>query len=481
MSRILLVGNGPLMEENARNFSGLCLRTWFFAKPLIDDGHTLTLVTIPIFDASDPRMYKQALHKRSIEGLDYYSFQGCEPTHIQFMLPRLIERHRAQALVGVNIDPARHLARIASPLPLWADLNGYEMTEKQGQCARSASDAALGPAWASESGILRRADKISAVSRAQLAAIEGELAAVGRLNRHTLDYPFAHHIPNASHPAFAAPPDPAAPPLLRGKRLPRDAFILLSSGGYNYWLDPQLLFDFLQATLDAEPRAHFVSTGGAIDGYDNATYERFQQLVAQSPHRDRFHLLGWVPAAELPRYYHEADLGLSIDELNHETRFGARNRINNFMAAGLPVLATAGSEIADELEREACGLVCPPGDAQALARAAIEMARDPGALATLARRAREHASQAFDPARLTAPLRDWAKHPASAPDNQHKRRSRPGIADLREAPTNQLDAETAALEWAGLDEMLEARRALRRFRAGWAYRLLRGIARGGLA
>ena len=84
-------------------------------------------------------------------------------------------------------------------------------------------------------------------------------------------------------------------------------------------------FQQTDAVLKAEPRVHFVSTGGAIAGYNTRTYEEFRRRVEGSAHRDRYHLLGWIPAEQLPGIYAEADLGLNLDDANMETLFGARN------------------------------------------------------------------------------------------------------------------------------------------------------------
>ena len=444
MSKLLVVGMGPLLDEGVRHFGGQCLRTWYFVRPLLDDGHTVRLVTLPIYDPDDPERDNAALVRRSYEGFEYQAFTNCDFEFIHHTLANVVLSLVPDALIAVNNLPAWVSARLPACMPLWADLNGYEMAEKQGQAARTGDDSPLMEAWRRESLVCRRADKFSTVSRPQLHALLGELAFVGRLNQHTFHYHFVHHFPNAYHSAFAQPPDENAPPILRGPVTPPDAFVLLWSGGYNYWTDPRFLFEFLEVTLAASPLIHFVSTGGAIHGYNTQTYAEFQRLVQESPHRERYHLLGWVPAEDLPRIYHEADLGLNVDEPNYETFFGARNRLNNLMAAGVPVLTTYGSEISRTIDEARCGLVCPPGDVAGLAHAVMSMVQAPEQRAKLSERARAFALEEFAPGRLTVPMRDWARRPLLAPDNAVKLRSHPDAVRFLDHATNLVE-ETAAV------------------------------------
>ena len=74
---------------------------------------------------------------------------------------------------------------------------------------------------------------------------------------------------------------------------------------------------------------------------DELTFERFRASCDESPFRERFRFVGWVPTADVPNYYFESDLGLNVDSENYETTFGA----------GLPVLHTLKELVAtgDEL------------------------------------------------------------------------------------------------------------------------------------
>jgi glycosyltransferase involved in cell wall biosynthesis len=492
MANLLVVGLGPLLDQNVRRFGGQCLRTWHFTKPLLDDGHSVRLVTLPLYDPDDPNMENAALVRRAYRDFEYQAFSNCDFDFIHRTLTELARSFAPDAIVGVNHLASWVAARLPLAVPLWADLNGYEMAEKQGQAACLGDDSVLAEAWRKESLIARRADKLSTVSRPQLHALLGEMAGLGRLNRHTFHYHFAHHIPNAAHPAFyeLTPYSTPAPetsadaggetistPFLRGRVVPEDAFVLLWSGGYNYWTDPDFLFEFLDIALDANPALHFVSTGGAIAGYNEQTYRQFEAHVRTSPNRDRYHLLGWLTGDELLAVYREADLGLNIDEPNYETFFGARNRINNFMAAGLPVLTTYGSEISLLLDEAECGVVCFSHDADELAEMVLSLSRDLPYCRTLGQAARRYAREHFAPETLTQPLRNWAREPQLAPDNAEKLRQNPRTFDLRSVTLNPLDTTAALIETEDIPALRQAQIDLDAIRGKAWYRLLRPFAR----
>lgn len=467
------MGMGPLLDEGVRHIGAHCLRTWSFVKPLLDDGHDVRLLTLPIFEPDNPAMHTAALTQRRCEGFEYGAFTNMNFDYIHETATHLARSFAPDAIVGVNIVPAWAAARLPVAVPMWADLYGYEMTEKQGRAARTGSDESLVEAWRNESLVARRADKLSTASRPQLHALLGEMASLGRLNQYTFHYHFAHHIPSSYHPAFVEPLPALSRAVLRGVVVPQDAFVLLWSGGYNFWTDPDFLFEFTEGALAADPRIHYVSTGGAIEGYNNETYDRFRAKVEASSYRDRYHLLGWVAAEELPAIYREADLGLNIDEVNYETFFGARTRLNNLMAAGLPVMTTYGSEISQMIDEAECGVVCPPGDVAALVEGVLSLVRSPEERDWLAQRAQAFAREEFSPEKLVKPLRQWARNPVLAPDNAEKLKRSPELASFLDVALSRLEEEARVAQDYDLAALRRADRELSAIRAKWWYRVLR--------
>lgn len=420
MAKLLVLATGPLLEAGVGLFGAHGLRTWHLTRPLLDAGHEVRLFTIPMYDPADPSQRTAGVVERSYQGFAYHAFTNCDDRHNIARLEEEARRFSPDALIGVNAYPCAVLAKVNFRAPLWADLNGSATIEGQIKARNDASDALLGHAWEMEKASLRRADRFSTVSERQMYLLCGQLSAVGRMNRHTFDYPFASVIPNAFNPVFTDSAAARSGTLrIRGGLVPEDAFVLLWSGGYNAWTDYAVLQRALEMAMEACPRLHYVATGGPVAGHDDVSYPRFRESLARSPFAARFHLLGWIDAGELPGVMAQSDLGIQVDAPNFETLFGARNRTINMMAAGLPVLTTPGAEISDELI--AAGCVASPGarsGAEALAREIIALYEDRDRLRDLAERGRRYVLEHFSYERTTRPLLEWATSPGFAPDNQ---------------------------------------------------------------
>lgn len=419
MTRILALGTGPMLDSaEERTFNAHSLRTWHLVKPLLEAGHEVLLYTLPSFTERPETQAAPGVECASYEGLPVHHFRNNQDEFNLRELSAAAVRFAPQALLGINSLPCYVLARVDSTAPMWADFNGSVVFEGQVKTRVYGNNAMLGTYWQMEATAMRRADRFSTVSQRQFYALHGELAAVGRMNRHTFDYPYATLIANAYNPFFA---DEASRALckqhLRGAAIPQDAFVLLWSGSYNCWTNVEVLMAALERAMAACPGLHYLSTGGQVFGHDDLTYPRMLRMVARSPHRERFHLLGWVETSDLPGLYAQADLGLCLDGRNFETMFGARNRVINMMATGVPVAMTDGTEIGEELVRAGCALGYPPDDPEALARVIIDAYARRGEMRELGEQGRNYVMTQFTYEATTRDLVAWATAPTHAPDN----------------------------------------------------------------
>ena len=476
MKKIFIIGTGPLLEKGVKKIAGPCLRTWHLTSPLLDDGHQVVLVTLPIPDRSrPPEKFRESSEKRKFGDFTYTAVLKEDPAFLYPFLQREIGNLYPDCILGINGHPSAVAARVAGHLPLWADLNGWAMAEGQTRARLDGDDSFLSHFWKDEKDAVRRADRFSTVTQNQKYALIGELAALGRLNQYTFDYPFASVIENAVNLMFRENPPVQEPPQLRGGRVPPDAFVVLWSGGFNTWTDVDLLYHALVHAMEANEKIYFISTGGGIDGHDEKTYTRFHRLLAASPFRKHFILLGWVEAEYLLPIYAEANIGINVDAVNYETLFGARNRITNMLAAGLPVVTTLGTEISHTIENEKLGKAVPLDDPKALAAAILDLASHEAMTRKMGDQAHAYSLEHYSYENTSLPLREWMRDPLLSPDNKEKIKKFGDEEDLLSVWLSDLEKNQALLQDIDIEKMLTAEHDLDLIRNKPLFRLYKRL------
>ena len=141
-----------------------------------------------------------------------------------------------------------------------------------------------------------------------------------------------------------------------------------------------------------------VRAAAALDG----RYDVDLVLVGSGPEEDRvrrlaeelgatnIRFLGWRPPAELAELYAAAEYQLVLLRDLPALRGAVPAKLQAALSAGAPVVASAGGDTAELVERARVGLSCPPEDWQALAdRFALATMIPSAAREEMARRARE--------------------------------------------------------------------------------------------
>jgi glycosyltransferase involved in cell wall biosynthesis len=267
---------------------------------------------------------------------------------------------------------------------------------------------------------LRRADLVLCASERQRHLLLGELLALGRLNPDTFagDPDLERLLRLVPFGTDVAPMDARRPGTLRGGgAVADDAFVLLWGGGVYEWLDPLLLVEAVAAVGDPSVVAYYL--GVRHPSPDVPPMPVAEEVVRRAEARGVLGtqvLLadGWTPHAERAGLLVDADVGVSLHHQHVETTFAYRTRVLDYLWAGLPVLCSAGDELAERVAAEDLGEVVPPGDLGALV-AAIGRLRDPARRAACGDRARvAGAAQAWDS--VAAPLVEYCAAPWRAPD-----------------------------------------------------------------
>jgi glycosyltransferase involved in cell wall biosynthesis len=414
MARVVVFGLGPMRWEQSTRLFALPLRTWHFAATLARDRHEVLLFSMRT--AAFEGWPTEKVTRVERDGVTIYSLSEHLLHERPDWVQAKIEAFAPDCIVGVNKDPAAIAVNYAGDLPFWADINGDPMAEAQAKAEAVHSDMWTAQFYERFVTVLQRADAYSTCSTPQRNALIGQLSMIGRLTGVNAGYDFVHAIPNSID-------DDELRLLSAIERRPRkrnDPFILLWSGGYNTWCDPQLLYEAVDRAMTEEPRLRFVSTGGAIGGHYTEGFEQFQARVARSGHRDRYHFAGWVQTAELPAYYADAHAAILTDRFGYEGILGARTRMLDWLAAGLPVVTTRLSEISEVLEEEGAALCSECGDVPSMLANILRLVNDPDLAVEMGRRGRLLSSEVLRAGQQLAPLREWVASPSRAPDGERR-------------------------------------------------------------
>lgn len=123
----------------------------------------------------------------------------------------------------------------------------------------------------------------------------------------------------------------------------------------------------LEAVLEA---AHQLKQEGAPFGWvflgDGRGLPALRRRVAELGLDDVIHLLGRFPQERMPAFFACADAMLVSLKASQIAALTVPGRIQSFMAAGKPIIATIQGEAADLIVRSSSGLVSDPDDTPAL-------------------------------------------------------------------------------------------------------------------
>ena len=399
MSRLLLIGCGPLPHPAARSLSFAQLRAAHLRDALAADGHRVHTLLLGPAGPSLPGVEAAAPDDPALPA----------------RLARLAEEADAVVTAGPYL-PARLADLAPIEAPLWIDLPGDPFAELDALLRRGPLPAErLAAALAAAHAPLRRADALSVISQRQRLATLGELAAIGRIGEGA---PAVHPIPIAALTDWPAlPPRPVDHPLR-----------VALSGAFNAWFDEEAAIAGLDDALRAMPDLGVISTGGGVPGFFEAGGRRWEAFAARHPGRVHHH--GWIDHAALPAALTPARVGLCLDRPGLEPELGSRTRALLFAHLGMALVASPRTELVAALSADHPGAVFPVEDADPATLIAALRAAGRSTVAARLALQRDVAAR-FAPLPLAAPLRAWAQAPRRA--------------DIQSDPMGVLLAENARL------------------------------------
>jgi len=173
-------------------------------------------------------------------------------------------------------------------------------------------------------------------------------------------------------PAKAAPATAGESPIRAAlPAIGPDDEIVLWNGGIWNWLDPVGAVRAFALLRARRPRARLVFMGASDLPAARRATQAARAEARESGQLDRtvFFNDRWVPYAERAQWLRHAACAVATHREHLETRFAFRTRLLDCFWTGLPVVCTAGDELADRVQRERLGEAVAPGDDTALAAA----------------------------------------------------------------------------------------------------------------
>ena len=202
------------------------------------------------------------------------------------------------------------------------------------------------------------------------------------------------------HSAGSASDQSAAPdafPMRRRLGIPAGVPLVAAVGRLIEVKGLHVLTQAADQILASRPNAHI-----AIAGY-GPLRQQIEQIIARSATKDRVHLAGTLDRREVAQFLAESDLFVNPGVVDARGRAeGLGITTLEAMASGLPVVGSRVGGIPETIFDGITGLLIPPNDVQALARAIGTLLDDPQLRSRLGDEGRRTVRERFGWPRLAA-------------------------------------------------------------------------------
>ena len=399
--RRVLVITGDAMTSR---MAGAAIRAWQVAHALAEEHEVQLVTTSTVCDVASPRFTVASADDAELRVLE----EWCDVIVLQgwILEGRPFLRDSRKVIVVDVYDPL-HLEQLEQ--------------------ARDESDAVRRAAVRNATAVLNdqlsRGDFFVCATPKQRDFWLGQMAALGRINPLTYDESETLDSLIAVAP-FGVPNDPpsGAGGAVKGAvpGIAVDDEVILWGGGIYNWLDPLTLVDAVSRLKERRPNVRLYFMGSRHPNPDMAearmaaaARERSDELGLTDTHV--FFSDTWVPYEARQGYLLDADVGVSVNLPHVESAFSFRTRILDYIWAGVPIVATAGDDFAELIERESLGLVVPPEDVDALEEALFRVLDD-REFAAMCRKNVEAVRPDYAWSAVLSPLVEFCRTPRRAPD-----------------------------------------------------------------
>ncbi|HLF24914.1 MAG TPA: glycosyltransferase family 4 protein [Anaerolineae bacterium] len=410
-SRVLLLSN----ESIGKRMAGPGIRYWEFARVLADAGLDVTLAVLPFVPASSPPTeipfgrFTHCADETEVRALaltaDVIITQGIllstypfladlgKPLALDFYIPFLLER--------LHVD---------------TDTTGSDHVFTHEGYRRAVQRQVMA------------ADFIVCASEKQRDYWLGALAAAGRVNPYThADDPTLRRLIDVVAFGLPAQSPRHTRQALKGVQpgIGVDDKVVLWGGGIWNWLDAPTLIRALARIARQRTDIKLFFMGIT---HPRPLTERMTAAAEAVALSDALGLTGraiffneWIAYTDRENYLLEADVGVSLHRDQLETRFSFRTRFLDYVWAGLPIVATRGDVLSEQVDARRLGRVVQPGDVDGVAEAILTLLDAPN-LREMYRPRFEQVAAAYRWDVVAQPLIEFCASPRCAPDKAYLRK-----------------------------------------------------------
>lgn len=405
--RVLLISHEPI----GPNMAGPAVRYWEFSQTLSQ----MFEVTLAIPPHHEPQTLPRPVD---------FGIHWCKNSRA---LKQLIRQSDVVITVGANLSIYPFLRQIKQPLVvdmyIPSILEGLQKYQPHPLAARLNHYRQF---WQIHYDQIQAADFIICASEKQRDYWLGWLTALGRVN------PYTHQADASLRQLIEVVPFglPDGPPqttqaVLKGVHpmIGRQDKLILWGGGLWDWLDWRIALEAvaLLRQQQAGVKLFFMGVKRPHNQYSKMDAVAQAEAYSQALGLWGSHVIfnDWVPYQQRHHYLLEADIGLSLHRNHIETRFAFRTRLLDYMWCGLPIVATEGDVLSDEVTRWQIGQTIRSGDVQQLVSVLRDLLQSPN-LRQQYRPQFEQVRQRYQWSQVMQPLIEFCQAPRHAADYQQK-------------------------------------------------------------
>ena len=366
MKEFLILSVGPIPSSNKSVSEGGGLRAWGLAVGLAQNGIKVTLAQPEGFKIENPDP------KENIK-IIHWSFSNvkelCEK-HDSFYL--LYSRGDLTSFIANNVK-AEIPVVVDCYVPIYIEALAREISPNLEALKKNFEEVNN---W---NQAFQRGDYFLCANQTQFHFYQGVLSAFGRINPLTFSEDILETVPYGIHQD--SPTDQNQPPLLRGKKIKEDDFLILWFGGLYPWFNITPLLESVEKIARDHSDVKLAIVGGknpfVTQKKFQDQYEAAKKFAKKNDLLDRnIFFRDWVPYEERYRWYREADVVVNLHNITKESSYAWRTRVIDFIGGEIPIITSPGDEISDLLREKQAGIVLEKNDGKEVSAALKKVYED---------------------------------------------------------------------------------------------------------